>query len=233
MKYEKLIIYKTSVIIYYRYIIEMIAIWCMTTWQSMNSPPRINLIECGPGNGTLMKDILRAISNFTHFKKAVSVSMVEISEKMRSLQRETLGCPPIARTVNTSPLITNQASNINKENDLLQAATSYSGVSVSWFPSLRQIPIEPAVPILIIGTYTCQILPTNMCKALLTSMYVQGKSFWMHFPSISSSRQVVYGGRSSWTWTLAWTRPTTSERSYRPWTPQGQVCGRASMRYDT
>ena len=117
----------------------------------MNSPPRINLIECGPGNGTLMKDILRAISNFALFKKAVSVSMVEISEKMRSLQRETLGCPPVARTVNTSTLITNQASDINKENDLLQAATSYSGVSMTWFPSLRQIPVDPAVPILIIG----------------------------------------------------------------------------------
>ena len=116
----------------------------------MGSPSRINLIECGPGNGTLMKDILRAISNFALFKKAVSVSMVEISEKMRSLQRETLGCPPVARTVNT--LITNQASDINKENDLLQAATSYYGVSVTWFPSLRQIPVDPAVPILIIGT---------------------------------------------------------------------------------
>lgn len=44
----------------------------------------------GPGKGTLMRDILTIVNRFPDFKKAVTVHMVEISEFMRSVQKEEL-----------------------------------------------------------------------------------------------------------------------------------------------
>jgi SAM-dependent MidA family methyltransferase len=34
---------------------EMVGIWCLATWENMGRPDAINLVELGPGNGTLMK----------------------------------------------------------------------------------------------------------------------------------------------------------------------------------
>ena len=36
------------------------AVWCLSVWQSIGSPPAFNLVEMGPGKGTLMRDILKA-----------------------------------------------------------------------------------------------------------------------------------------------------------------------------
>ena len=37
---------------------EFIAIWIIHNWELLKKPPKINLIELGPGKGTLLKDIL-------------------------------------------------------------------------------------------------------------------------------------------------------------------------------
>ncbi len=39
---------------------ELIGLWCATVWNQMGSPSKINLIEMGPGRGTLMVDAWRA-----------------------------------------------------------------------------------------------------------------------------------------------------------------------------
>ena len=39
---------------------ELIGLWCAVVWQNMGAPPLFSLLECGPGRGTLMKDLLRA-----------------------------------------------------------------------------------------------------------------------------------------------------------------------------
>jgi len=36
------------------------AVWCLSVWQSIGSPAAFNLVEMGPGKGTLMRDILKA-----------------------------------------------------------------------------------------------------------------------------------------------------------------------------
>jgi NADH dehydrogenase [ubiquinone] 1 alpha subcomplex assembly factor 7 len=38
---------------------QMVGIWVLATWLSMGQPARLNLVELGPGRGTLMADLLR------------------------------------------------------------------------------------------------------------------------------------------------------------------------------
>jgi len=61
---------------------ELIGIWCIATWQQMGSPQSINIVEMGPGRGSLMKDFLRAAKQFPQFYEALEVHMVEISPGM-------------------------------------------------------------------------------------------------------------------------------------------------------
>jgi NADH dehydrogenase [ubiquinone] 1 alpha subcomplex assembly factor 7 len=70
---------------------ELIGIWCATQWQAMGSPPDFNLIELGPGRGSLMVDALRAGKVMPGFVPAAHVHLVETSPVLRQMQKEKLG----------------------------------------------------------------------------------------------------------------------------------------------
>ncbi|CAH0480785.1 unnamed protein product [Peronospora belbahrii] len=74
---------------------ELIAIWCVATWQQMSMPNHIKIVEIGPGRGTLMSDFLRAAKSFSSFYDAIEIHMVDISPVMQKIQHETLKCEPI------------------------------------------------------------------------------------------------------------------------------------------
>lgn len=74
---------------------ELIAIWCVATWQQMGMPSHIKIVEFGPGRGSLMSDFLRAAKSFMPFYKAIEIHMVDISPVMQKLQQETLKCESI------------------------------------------------------------------------------------------------------------------------------------------
>jgi SAM-dependent MidA family methyltransferase len=42
--------------------LQMVGIWVLATWLSMGQPSKLNLVELGPGRGTLMADLLRGTS---------------------------------------------------------------------------------------------------------------------------------------------------------------------------
>lgn len=68
---------------------EMIGIWIVDLWMRIGKPERVQLIELGPGRGTLASDILRALSNWPDMR--VELSLVETSPRLRKKQAETLG----------------------------------------------------------------------------------------------------------------------------------------------
>jgi SAM-dependent MidA family methyltransferase len=37
----------------------MVGVWAMCLWEQMGRPKQVNLVELGPGRGTLMADLLR------------------------------------------------------------------------------------------------------------------------------------------------------------------------------
>jgi NADH dehydrogenase [ubiquinone] 1 alpha subcomplex assembly factor 7 len=69
---------------------EIIAIWLMQCFDLMGRPSAVDLIELGPGRGTLMADILRASRAMPEFLEAVRPRLVEMSPILRALQQNTL-----------------------------------------------------------------------------------------------------------------------------------------------
>jgi SAM-dependent MidA family methyltransferase len=73
---------------------ELIGLWCLVVWQRMGSPERFELVELGPGRGTLMADLWRAASIRRGFVEAARVHLVETSRRLRAAQAETLAHLP-------------------------------------------------------------------------------------------------------------------------------------------
>ncbi len=70
---------------------ELIGLWSANIWQSMGAPANIQLVELGPGRGTLMADALRAIgSALPQFMAAMEVHLVETSPVLRHKQADAL-----------------------------------------------------------------------------------------------------------------------------------------------
>ncbi len=70
---------------------ELLGAWLAERWQAMGAPARVNLVELGPGRGTLMSDALRATRGVAGFHVALDVHLVEINEQLRTLQEAALG----------------------------------------------------------------------------------------------------------------------------------------------
>lgn len=69
---------------------ELLGLWALSVWRMLGEPEAINLIELGPGRGTMMRDALRASRVLPQFREALSVHMVEISPTLEQVQRNTL-----------------------------------------------------------------------------------------------------------------------------------------------
>ncbi len=70
---------------------ELIGIWLVAAWAALGKPDPCNLVELGPGRGTLMADILKAGRVMPGFVEAARLHLVEMSPVLRQLQKEKLG----------------------------------------------------------------------------------------------------------------------------------------------
>ena len=71
---------------------ELIGVWAVGVWAALGQPDRFNLVELGPGRGTLMADILRTVRKAAPaFAAAARVHLVETSPALRAKQREAVG----------------------------------------------------------------------------------------------------------------------------------------------
>ena len=73
---------------------ELLGVWAASTWELMGRPEPFRLVEMGPGDGTLMSDVLRAVRHAPGFLDAADLWLVEVSEPLKTLQRERLGAAP-------------------------------------------------------------------------------------------------------------------------------------------
>lgn len=69
---------------------ELIGIWLLQTWQQLGKPAPFCLAEFGPGSGTMMTDILKAVQVLPEFQQAARLMLVETSEALATTQQEAL-----------------------------------------------------------------------------------------------------------------------------------------------
>jgi NADH dehydrogenase [ubiquinone] 1 alpha subcomplex assembly factor 7 len=69
---------------------ELIGLWILETWTRMGRPSPVRLVEMGPGDGTLIADILRAARLLPEFLAAADLWLVEVSPPLRAVQAQTL-----------------------------------------------------------------------------------------------------------------------------------------------
>jgi NADH dehydrogenase [ubiquinone] 1 alpha subcomplex assembly factor 7 len=69
---------------------ELLGLWAASVWKTMGSPPQMQLIELGPGRGTMMADALRALRVLPPLYQAISVHLVEINPVLQEKQKEAL-----------------------------------------------------------------------------------------------------------------------------------------------
>jgi len=66
---------------------EMLAIWCVAFWEHIGKPSKILLVELGPGDGSLCKDLLKTFKQFKDFYNSLEINLLEISDKLKIIQK--------------------------------------------------------------------------------------------------------------------------------------------------
>lgn len=69
---------------------EVLGLWLINAWRHMGKPPRLQLVEYGPGRGIMMSDMLRTARLDKDFFAAIQVSLIEMSSALESKQAEML-----------------------------------------------------------------------------------------------------------------------------------------------
>ncbi|CAN0857646.1 Protein arginine methyltransferase NDUFAF7 homolog, mitochondrial [Linum grandiflorum] len=100
---------------------EMIGVWVMCLWEQMGQPTKVNLVELGPGRGTLMVDLLRGAAKFKNFTASLHIHLVECSPVLQKIQHQNLKCE-------------------EGETGERNAVTAITGSPVTWYSSLEQVP---------------------------------------------------------------------------------------------
>ena len=69
---------------------EIIGIWLITTWNTLGKPKKLNIVELGPGDGSLTKILLRTFQQFPKFNKVFKFFLYEKSDLLKNLQKKNI-----------------------------------------------------------------------------------------------------------------------------------------------
>ncbi|KAF7652756.1 hypothetical protein LDENG_00092760 [Lucifuga dentata] len=110
---------------------ELLGVWAISEWMAAGRPNNLQLVELGPGKGSLASDVLRVFSQLRSVLGGASVSLhlVEVSPVLSQLQAQTL-------TGNQ-----NQESTCEDEPVYRRGQTS-GGLQVSWYRQLDHVPTD-------------------------------------------------------------------------------------------
>ena len=67
---------------------EIIGIWLISTWNTLGRPKRFNIVELGPGDGSLTKILLKTFQQFSTFNQAANIFLYEKSNLLKKLQKK-------------------------------------------------------------------------------------------------------------------------------------------------
>ena len=67
---------------------EMLAIWCITFWENLGCPKKINIVEMGAGNGEMMYQMIKVFERFDKFHKSSKFFIFEKSNFLKKIQKK-------------------------------------------------------------------------------------------------------------------------------------------------
>ncbi|CAM4536885.1 unnamed protein product [Lepidochelys olivacea] len=108
---------------------ELIGIWYVSEWMATGKPKTLQLVELGPGRGTLTDDILRVFNQLGSLlnKCDISIHLVEVSPKLSEIQALTLTGGKIQSELDvTSPVY--------------MKGISKAGIPIFWYRELQDVP---------------------------------------------------------------------------------------------
>ncbi|KAI4218476.1 MAG: hypothetical protein LQ349_008699 [Xanthoria aureola] len=108
---------------------ELFGLWLLTEWMMQGRKKHgVEIIEVGPGRGTLMDDILRTVSNFKSLASSIeNIYLVEASPSLRAAQKDLL-CGD---------------SGLEEVSAGYRSTSKYAGLPITWCEDIRFVPNEP------------------------------------------------------------------------------------------
>uniref|UniRef100_A0A8D8ZZ19 Protein arginine methyltransferase NDUFAF7 n=1 Tax=Cacopsylla melanoneura TaxID=428564 RepID=A0A8D8ZZ19_9HEMI len=97
---------------------ELISVWMINEMNKLNAPSnKIDIVELGPGRGTMMRDLLRTFHKFKLMDQVNSVCFIEVSNELSKMQGKML-CTPDSIRRNENMLLSKKKK-IDQTLDLL------------------------------------------------------------------------------------------------------------------
>ena len=69
---------------------EIIAIWIVSSWETFGKPKNFNIVELGPGDGSLASILLKSFKKFPKFNSAKNMFLLEKSIFLRKVQKKKI-----------------------------------------------------------------------------------------------------------------------------------------------
>lgn len=96
-------------------------------WEKIGCPQPFQLIELGPGRGTLAQDVLRVFARF-NLSKQISLHLVEVSPHLSKLQAQQLCCE------------SSEPSNEDGQLSYYRRGETISGIKIFWYRNITDVP---------------------------------------------------------------------------------------------
>nr|XP_009932720.1 PREDICTED: NADH dehydrogenase [ubiquinone] complex I, assembly factor 7 [Opisthocomus hoazin] len=107
---------------------QLIGIWYVSEWIATGKPQAFQLVELGPGRGTLTDDILRVFNQLASLlsKCDVSIHLVEVSPKLSEIQALML----TGGKVQSNP----------EDESAYMKGVSKTGIPIFWYRDIQDVP---------------------------------------------------------------------------------------------
>lgn len=109
---------------------ELISLWCLMEWQKVGAPSPVQLVELGPGRGTMIQDILRVLTRYD-IHRDMSLHLVEVSPHLANAQ--------------AARLCYKQSDHPEGSEKYYLQGETVSGVPIYWYKCLEDVPLEFSV----------------------------------------------------------------------------------------
>ncbi|RYN59950.1 hypothetical protein AA0114_g1363 [Alternaria tenuissima] len=134
---------------------ELIGIWLYAEWLAQGKKEKVQIIEVGPGRGTLMDDVLRTISSFKAFTRSIeAIYLVEASPYLQKQQAKLLS----------------GTEDLKKSSIGLTAQCKYMpACKIEWCEDIRLVPKEHTATPFILAHEFFDALPIHVFQNIAQS----------------------------------------------------------------